>query len=66
MAVPAERVDRNSLPVTTEIGEFKGKKVLIMRRSKDDKFPFTIGVNKAKMVLEVIPSVKAFVDTFGK
>jgi hypothetical protein len=44
-----------------ELGEFKGKPVLIMRRSEDDKFPFSFGLNKAKLILENLEDIKKFV-----
>ncbi len=44
-----------------EFGEFKGKPVLILRRSEDDKFPFSFGVNKAKLILENLEDIKKFV-----
>ncbi|MCX5666682.1 MAG: hypothetical protein NT036_06605 [Candidatus Omnitrophica bacterium] len=44
-----------------EIGEFKGKPILIIRRSEDDKFPFSFGMTKAKLILENIEEIKKFV-----
>ena len=45
-----------------EKSEFKGKPVLIMRRNEEDKFPFTFGVAKAKLILENIEEIKKFVE----
>ena len=47
-----------------EIQEFKGNKVLCLNPA--DKFPFTFGLNKAKMILENIDVIKRFVETEGK
>ncbi len=44
-----------------ELGEFKGKPVLILRRSEDDKFPFSFGLNKAKLIIENLEEIKKFV-----
>jgi hypothetical protein len=44
-----------------ERSEFKGKPMLILKRSEDEKFPFSFGVTKAKMILEHIEEIKKFV-----
>ena len=49
-----------------ERSEFKGKPVLIMRRSEDDKYPFSFGLTKAKMILENIEEIKRFVEDNSK
>ena len=48
------------MPVKT--GEFKGHKTLTLLRSEDDKYPFTFGIAKAKLVLEHIDDIKKFVE----
>lgn len=45
-----------------ERSEFKGSKVLIIKESEDSKFPFTFGLKKAKLILESIEDIQAFVD----
>jgi len=45
-----------------ERSEFKGKPVLIMRRNEEDKFPFTFGLSKARLILENIEEIKKFVQ----
>jgi hypothetical protein len=49
-----------------ERSDFKGKPVLIMRRSEDDKYPFTFGLSKAKLILENIEEIKRFVEDNSK
>lgn len=49
-----------------ERSDFKGKPVLIMRRSEDDKYPFTFGLSKAKLILENIEEIKRFVEENSK
>ncbi|MBI5624327.1 MAG: hypothetical protein HY924_11155 [Elusimicrobia bacterium] len=45
-----------------EFGEFKGNKMIILKRNPDDKYPFQFGVSKAKLVLEHIEDIKKFVE----
>jgi len=49
-----------------ERSEFKGKPVLIMRRSEDDKYPFTFGMSKARLILENLEEIKRFVEDNSK
>lgn len=35
-----------------EIAEFKGNKVIKLKRDENDKFPFTFGKSKAKLIIE--------------
>ena len=49
-----------------ERSEFKGKPVLIMRRSEDDKYPFTLGMSKARLILENLEEIKRFVEDNSK
>lgn len=44
-----------------EVGEFKGKKVIILKRKEQDEFPFQFGVKKALLVLEHIEDIRKFV-----
>ncbi len=48
------------------IGEFKGNAVITLKRSEDDKYGFTFGVSKAKLLLEHIEDIKQFVATHDK
>ena len=45
-----------------EKGEFKGKPVIILRRYEEDKYPFTFGMTKAKLILDNIEEIKKFVE----
>jgi len=42
--------------------EFKGKPLLVLKRSEDDNFPFSFGMSKAKLILENIEEIKKFVE----
>ena len=44
-----------------ERSEFKGKPMLILKRDESDKFPFSFGLSKAKLILESIEEIKKFV-----
>ena len=44
-----------------ERSEFKGRPMLVIKRSEDEKFPFSFGLSKAKMILECIDDIKKFV-----
>jgi len=49
-----------------ERSEFKGKPVLIMKRDENDKYPFTFGMSKARLILENIEEIKKFVEENSK
>lgn len=48
-----------------ERSEFKGKPVLILKRSEDDKYPFSFGASKARLILENVDAIKKFVEDCG-
>ncbi len=45
----------------TEIGDYQGKPVIVIKSKADDQYPLTLGVLKAKKVLGAIEELKAFV-----
>ena len=45
-----------------EYGEFKGNKMIILKRDENDKYPFQFGKNKAKMIVENFEAIKAFAE----
>ena len=45
-----------------ERSEYKGKPVLIIKRNEDDKYPFTFGMNKARLILDNLEEIKRFVE----
>jgi len=50
-----------------ERSEFKGKPTLVIKRNEEDKYPFSFGMAKAKLILENIEEIKKFVaDNAGK
>jgi len=44
-----------------ERSEYKGKPILVLKRSEDEKFPFSFGLAKAKMILESLEEIRKFV-----
>ena len=46
--------------------EFKGKPVLVIKRDADDKYPFSFGMSKARLILENLEEIKKFVDDNSK
>ena len=55
--------------MVVEISEYKGHKLIVMKRSEEDKYPFQFGLTKAKLILANIEDIKTFVkenDTKGE
>jgi len=44
-----------------EESEFRGHKMIILKRDKDDKYPFQFGAGKARLILDHIEEIKKFV-----
>ncbi len=44
-----------------ERSEYKGNPMLVLKRSEDEKFPFSFGLAKAKMILDNLEEIKKFV-----
>ena len=45
-----------------EMGEFKGNKIITLKRNADDKYPFSFGKAKAKLILENLEAIKQFAE----
>jgi hypothetical protein len=45
-----------------EKSEYKGKPILIIRRNEEDKYPFSFGLTKARLIIENIEEIKKFVE----
>lgn len=45
-----------------EKGEYQGKPILILKRNENDRFPFSFGVSKAKLIMENLDAIKKFVE----
>lgn len=44
------------------IGEFKGNVVITLKRTEEDKYPFTFGLAKAKLIMEHLDDIKRFYE----
>lgn len=44
-----------------EKSEFKGRPIIIIKRNEDDKYPFSFGLGKARLILENLEEIKEFV-----
>lgn len=49
-----------------EESEFKGNPMIVLKNDEADQYPFQFGVKKAKLVVENIDAVKAFVEKHDK
>jgi len=45
----------------TETSEYKGSPVFVIKRDADDKYPFSFGLAKARMMVENIEAIKEFI-----
>ena len=52
--------------VVVEFSEYKGNKLIVLKKDSEDKFPFSFGLNKAKKILEAIKEIQDFVDLNDK
>ena len=44
--------------------EFRGKPVLILKRDENDRFPFSFGLSKARLIVENFNEIRKFVEEF--
>jgi hypothetical protein len=42
-------------------GEFKGRAVITIKRNDDDKYPFTFGLAKAKLIVDHFEEIREWV-----
>ncbi len=48
--------------MVVEFDEYKGNKMIVLKRSEDDTYPFKFGKNKAKLVVQYFEEVKKFAE----
>ena len=48
--------------MSVDYGEYKGNKMIIIKRNDDDKFPFQFGRAKAKLIVEHYEDIKKFAE----
>lgn len=49
--------------MVTEIGEYKGNKMIIIKKDENDQYPVQFGKEKAKKIVENFEAVKAFAES---
>lgn len=47
--------------MAAERSEYKGRPVLILKESDDDKYPFSFGLKKARLILDHLEEIQNFV-----
>ena len=45
-----------------EYSEFKGNKMIVLKRTAEDNYPFSFGKNKAKLIVENFDAIKKFAE----
>jgi hypothetical protein len=47
---------------TVEYDEFKGNKLIVLKRDENDQYPFKFGKSKAKLIVENFEAIKQFAE----
>ena len=42
-------------------GDYKGTPMLIIRNTKEDRFPFQFGIRKARLIVEHLDDIREFI-----
>lgn len=48
--------------MVVEYDEFKGNRMIVLKRNDEDKYPFKFGKNKAKLIVENFDEIKNFAE----
>lgn len=48
--------------MTVEFSEFKGNKIIKLKKDDNDQFPFSFGKGKAKLIVENFEAIKQFAE----
>lgn len=48
--------------MVVEYKEFKGNKIIALKRDENDQFPFSFGKMKAKLIVEHFEEIKKFAE----
>lgn len=48
--------------VVVEYDEFKGNKLIVLKRNEMDKYPLKFGKGKAKLISEAVEEIKKFAE----
>jgi len=44
-----------------EFDEYRGNKMIVLKRDENDNYPFRFGLRKAQLIIENIDAIKKFV-----
>jgi len=44
-----------------EFDEYRGNKMIVLKRDKNDTYPFRFGLRKAQLIIEHIDDIKKFI-----
>ena len=55
-------VSKENAGYIVERREYKGNPILVIKRDENDKYPFSFGVSKAKLILGNLEEIKKFVE----
>ena len=50
------------MKMTVDYSEFKGNKIIVLKRVDDDKYPFSFGKAKARLIVENFEAIKTFAE----
>lgn len=56
--------DQENVKKPVEIGEYKGRPIITL--NPGDRFPFSFGMNKARLILDHLDDIKSFVEKYAK
>ena len=48
-----------------EFSEYKGNKLIVLKRSEEDQYPFSFGKGKARLIVENFEAIKKFAEEEG-
>ena len=48
--------------MVVEFDEFKGNRLIVLKRDDDDQYPFKFGKKKAKLIVENFEAIKKFAE----
>ena len=49
--------------MVVDYGEFKGNKMIILKKDDNDNYPFQFGKQKAKLIIENFEAIKDFAES---
>lgn len=53
------------MPIASET-EYKGRPMIVLKTKEDEKFPFQFGLRKARMIVDSMADIIAFVEKHDK